>query len=151
MIFCKVKKYLLAVLVLLAVAVLAYAAWPQEVHTTSMRTVTIDGISIAVDVADTEILREQGLSGRTSLSEGKGMLFVFDTDGLWNIWMKDMRFPIDIVWADVDGKVVTVALDIAPETYPEVFSPSSPARYVLELLAGFAAAQGIVEGSQIVL
>jgi len=112
-----------------------------------MRTITIGGVSLAVEVADTEILREQGLSGRSDLRSGKGMLFVFDTDGLWNIWMKDMQFPIDIVWTDVDGKVVTVALDIAPETYPKVFSPSSPARYVLELPAGFAAAHGIKEGS----
>jgi len=142
-----VKKYLFALLVLVAVAVLAYAVLPKEVDTTVMRTITIGGVSLAVEVADTEILREQGLSGRSDLRSGKGMLFVFDTDGLWNIWMKDMQFPIDIVWTDVDGKVVTVALDIAPETYPKVFSPSSPARYVLELPAGFAAAHGIKEGS----
>ena len=141
------KKYLFALLVLVAVAVLAYAVLPKEVDTTVMRTITIGGVSLAVEVADTEILREQGLSGRSDLRSGKGMLFVFDTDGLWNIWMKDMQFPIDIVWTDVDGKVVTVALDIAPETYPKVFSPSSPARYVLELPAGFAAAHGIKEGS----
>ncbi len=145
------KKYLLAVLVLFIVAVLAYAALPKEVDTTVMRTITIGGVSLAVEVADTEVLREQGLSGRSDLPSGKGMLFVFDTDGVWGIWMKDMQFPIDIVWADVDGKVVTVALNIAPETYPEVFLPSAPARYIIELPAGFAAAHGIVEGSQIVL
>jgi len=145
------KKYLFAVLVLVAVAVLAYVALQKEVDTTIMRTITIGGVSIAVEVADTEVLREQGLSGRSDIPDGKGMLFVFDTDGLWSIWMKDMRFPIDIVWADADGKVITVANNVAPETYPEVFSPSLPARYVLELPAGFAAAQGIVEGSQIVL
>ena len=147
----RMKKYLFAVLVLVAVAVLAYVVLPKEVDTTVMRTITIGVVSVAVEVADTESLRERGLSGRSDLRSGNGMLFVFDTDGLWNIWMKDMRFPIDIVWADVDGKVVTVALDIAPETYPEVFSPSSPARYVLELPAGFAAAHGIVEGGQIML
>src|SRR3989338_10801011 len=144
------KKYLLAILVLSMVAVLAYVALPKEADTTVMRTISIGGTVIYVDVADTEVLREQGLSGRSDLPSGKGMLFVFESDGLWGIWMKDMQFPIDIVWAGADGKVITVADNVAPETYPKVFSPSAPARYVLELPAGFAAAHGIVEGSQIV-
>mgnify|MGYP001568095727 FL=1 len=131
------------------VAVLAYTAWPQGVDTTAVRTVTAGNISVAVDVADTEVLREQGLSGRSDLPSGRGMLFVFESDGLWGIWMKDMQFPIDIVWAGADGKVITVADNVAPETYPKVFSPSAPARYVLELPAGFAAAHGVIEGSKL--
>ena len=145
------KKYLFAVLVLVAVAVLAYVVLPKEVDTTVMRTITIGVVSVAVEVADTESLRERGLSGRSDLRSGNGMLFVFDTDGLWNIWMKDMRFPIDIVWADVSGMVITIASNVAPDTYPKSFFPSAPARYVVELPAGFAAANGIVEGGQIVL
>ena len=109
------------------------------------------GVSVAVAVADTESLREQGLSGRASLPEGQGMLFVFDTDEEWGIWMKDMLFAIDIVWADAQGTVVTVANDVAPNTYPKVFYPSAPARYVVELPAGFAAAHSIAEGSKVVL
>ena len=141
------KKYLLAVLVLVAIAMLAYAAWPKEVDTTVMRTISIGDTVISVEVADTEGSREQGLSGRSDLRSGKGMLFVFDTDGTWGIWMKDMQFPIDIVWVDVFGTVVTVAENVAPDTYPKVFNPSAPARYVLELPAGFTAEQGIKEGS----
>ena len=140
------KKHLLLLLALAIVAIFAYTAWPQEVHTTDMRTLTMGGVSVAVNVADTEVLREQGLSGRASLAEGEGMLFIFDTDGIWGIWMKDMRFFIDIVWADSSGSVITVAHNIAPETYPKVFYPSRSARYVLELPAGFAAAHGIAEG-----
>ena len=143
------KKYLIALLVLIAVAILAYAALPKEADTTAMRAITVGGVSVAVEVADTASLREQGLSGRSDLPIGEGMLFVFDTDGAWGIWMKDMQFPIDIVWADASGTVITVAANIAPETYPEVFNPSAPARYVLELPAGFAAAHGIVEGTVI--
>jgi len=154
------KKYLFAVLVLVAVAVLAYATLPKEVDTTVMRIISIGDTVISVEVADTANLREQGLSGRENIcgtrlrqgcGEARGMLFVFDTDGLWNIWMKDMRFPIDIVWADVSGMVITIASNVAPDTYPKSFYPSAPARYVIELPAGFAAAHGIVEGSQIVL
>ena len=106
---------------------------------------------MVVEVADTEALREQGLSGRPNLPEGQGMLFVFDTDGVWGIWMKGMQFPIDIVWADASGTVVTVAVNIAPDTYPDSFYPTIPARYVLELQAGFTATHDIVVGSKIVL
>jgi len=106
---------------------------------------------VVVEVADTEALREQGLSGRPNLPEGQGMLFVFDTDGVWGIWMKGMQFPIDIVWADASGTVVTVAVNIAPDTYPDSFYPTIPARYVLELQAGFTATHDIVVGSKIVL
>ena len=141
------KKYLLAILVLSMVAVLAYVALPKEADTTVMRTISIGGTVIYVDVADTEVLREQGLSGRLNLPEGRGMLFVFENDDTWGIWMKDMLFSIDIVWADASGTVITVAAHVAPDTYPKSFYPSAPARYVLELPAGFAAAHDIRTGS----
>ena len=145
------KKYLTALFVLIVVAMLAYAVWPKEAHTTVMRTIIIGGVSVAVEVADTESSRERGLSGRASLPQGQGMLFVFDTDGERGIWMKYMRFPIDIVWADASGTVVTIVGDVAPGTYPKVFYPSVPARYVVELPAGFAAAHGIAEGAKMMV
>ena len=141
------KKYLLAILVLSMVAVLAYVALPKEADTTVMRTISIGGTVIYVDVADTEVLREQGLCGRLILPEGRGMLFVFENDDTWGIWMKDMLFSIDIVWVDASGTVITVAAHVAPDTYPKSFYPSAPARYVLELPAGFAAAHDIRTGS----
>ena len=114
-------------------------------------TVKIGNTIYKVDIADTEVEREQGLSGRPSLARDSGMLFVFPEKRPYAFWMKDMQFPIDIVWADVDGKVITIASNVAPDTYPKSFFPSAPARYVVELPAGFAAANGIVEGGQIVL
>ena len=128
---------------------MALAPAPQRLV---QKQITVGQVAVVVDVADTESLREQGLSGRLNLPEGQGMLFVFDSDGQWGIWMKGMQFPIDIVWADASGTVVTVAANIAPDTYPEKsFYPAAPARYVLELPAGFTTAHGIVVGSKIVL
>lgn len=102
-------------------------------------------------MANTDALRTQGLSGRLSLPDGAGMLFVFDQDDEWGIWMKDMRFSIDIVWIDAEGSVVEVVERATPETYPHVFAPRRPARYVLELPAGYAARNGIAEGIKILL
>ena len=103
------------------------------------------------EVVQTEEARSRGLSGRASLAEGHGMLFVFEQDGQWGIWMKDMHFSIDILWLDAAGTVVTVASSISPETYPESFHPEAPARYVLELPAGYAAKAGIAKGARLEL
>lgn len=115
-------------------------------------TVYFGNTAVSVEVESTPAAREQGLSGRVSLPAGHGMLFVFDSDYPWGFWMKDMNFPIDIIWADSSGRVVTVLPSVSPETYntspPQTFKPSLPARYVLEVPAGFAAANNIYEGVQ---
>ena len=54
------------------------------------------------------------------------------------MWMKDMQFPIDILWLDAEYKIVFIKHVSTPETYPESFYSDVPARYVLELPAGFA-------------
>lgn len=119
---------------------------------TASSTVTVGTTSISVEVADDPAERMQGLSGRSALPEGDGMLFIFEYENNWGIWMKDMRFPIDIVWAGSDGEILTIAHKVSPQTYPNAFYPSSPtARYVLELPAGYAKAHGIAEGMRLVV
>jgi uncharacterized membrane protein (UPF0127 family) len=77
------------------------------------------------------------------------MLFIYDTSGQWGIWMKDMRYSLDILWLDDNKKVVHKEENVAPSTYPTTFSPNHDARYVIELPAGFAA-QHNVEVGQVV-
>jgi hypothetical protein len=113
--------------------------------------VTVGDTTIYVETAATEVARERGLSGRDSLAPNTGVLFVFDTDGEWGIWMKDMKFSIDILWLAEDGTVVTIAPNTSPDSYPQSFRPTAPAHYVLELPAGFAAAHSIGVGSKFVL
>ncbi len=107
--------------------------------------------TLVVDVADTEALREKGLSGRTSLEAGRGMLFVFNEDDRWGIWMKDMNFSIDILWLAEDGTVITVMPNVSPDSYPQAFYPTKPSRYVLEVPADYAGEHGIAEGTKFVL
>jgi uncharacterized membrane protein (UPF0127 family) len=76
------------------------------------------------------------------------MLFVFDENGQWGIWMKDMHYPIDILWLDQSKTVVDMVENVSPATYPAIFKPKAPARYVLELAAGSIAKTSIVVGSQ---
>ena len=103
-----------------------------------------------VDIANTPEMREHGLSGRAGLADGEGMLFVFPEDGPHAFWMKDMRFPIDIVWLSHEWEVVDITSHVSPDTYPTAFSPQTPARYVLELPAGFIEEHAIEIGDEAV-
>lgn len=107
--------------------------------------VVIGGDSILIDVADEKEEQERGLSGRTSLPQNRGMLFVYSEPSRPGFWMKDMRFPIDIVWIGADNKIVAVLPNLSPQTYPDVFSPPeevAPVQYVLEVNAGLVAKLG---------
>jgi len=108
-----------------------------------------DDVAIRVDIVDSNIERQVGLSGRDSLAPGYGMLFIFKTDNKWRIWMKDMKFGIDILWLAEDGTVLDINEFAYPESYPFVFKPRVPARYVLEVAAGFSGANGIRIGDKI--
>ncbi len=114
-----------------------------------LRTIQLGRQTIRVSVADTESTRKQGLSGRSGLAGDEGMLFVFPKDGNYAFWMKDMRFSIDILWLSSDGVVVYMAQNVSPDTYPQNFAPNTPARYVLELPAGYAGAHTLEIGDMV--
>jgi uncharacterized protein len=101
---------------------------------------------ITVEVAKTRDDIVRGLSGRTSLSRGRGMLFVHDKPGLYAYWMKEMKISIDILWISSDGQIIDIAENVVPESYPQTFAPSRPARYVLEVPAGFSREAGLLRG-----
>lgn len=103
-----------------------------------LQTIYIGDSVVRVTVVDTPEARSKGLSGRERLARGEGMLFIFPEEGIYGFWMKDMLFPIDIVWISADKKVISIDKNVSPETYPEVFEPPFPIRYVLELPAGEA-------------
>ncbi len=113
-------------------------------------TVTIAGrVHVAAEVARTARERELGLSNRPGLGEGEGMLFLFATVEPASIWMKDMRFSLDIFWIR-EGRIVMIkdrARPLRPDGPPEFFT--AVADMVLEVPAGFAAAKGIVVGDTV--
>ena len=107
--------------------------------------------SLIVESVTDESAQELGLGGRDSVPSHYGMLFVFTTDDRYGFWMKDMRVPIDIFWLDSLGQVVSIARRVATSTYPHVFYPVVPARYVLETAAGFADTYGVATGTPLKL
>lgn len=106
-----------------------------------------DGTVVTAEVAASPVDRAVGLMYRDGLGDSEGMLFVFDTEGSYAFWMKNVGFPIDILWLDSGMKVVDIeTAEPCNEVCPS-YVPDSPARYVLEVPAGFAAAHGISAGS----
>ncbi|OHB14067.1 MAG: hypothetical protein A3G05_01705 [Candidatus Zambryskibacteria bacterium RIFCSPLOWO2_12_FULL_45_14] len=106
------------------------------INENQVKVIKVGEVSIQVEVVNTLETRARGLSGRKSLAENMGMLFVFDQSGKYGFWMKDMNFAIDIVWIDEGLQVIGITKEVTPETFPEVFYPPGPVRYVLELPSG---------------
>lgn len=148
------RKFLFPILFLgIAVLLLSFfysgfESKEQTQNNENLSEIFIDGKKISVEIAQTYAERVKGLSGREDVP-GDGLLFVFENDGLHGIWMKEMNFPIDIIWIDKNFKVVDIKKEVKPETYPEVFKPKPEARYVLETEANFSESFGISIGSEV--
>lgn len=102
----------------------------------------------SLEKVDTQAGRIKGLSGRESLASNRGMLFVFDRAGRQCIWMKDMKFSIDILWLDASRTVTKVAENVAPSTYPQRFCMDNTL-FVIELAAGVSKTSALGLGSHI--
>jgi len=79
----------------------------------------------------------RGLSGRKSLEENQGMLFVYKNPKEISIWMKGMKFPLDIIWLGADKKVVYIEREAKP-CDNNCQSIKIHAQYVLEVNTGSA-------------
>ena len=145
------KKISFIGLLVIGTLVLAFVLLSRATPTPpdGSRTIWFKDTPITIEVVNTEADRERGLGGRTSLPPNHGMFFVFNHDDRHSFWMKDMRFAIDILWLDQNLVVVDIKRDATPESYPASFPSGAPARYVLELPAGFSRDYGIAVGDRL--
>ena len=103
------------------------------------RSLKYKGKEMTAYLADTPSRQLVGLMYRKKLEKNSGMLFIFRRDERWGIWMANMRFPIDILWLDKDGKIVAIKKNAQPSKSAftsEVYKPARLSRYVLELNSG---------------
>lgn len=115
----------------------------------------INGKKIKVEISDTDEKRKTGLSKRDKLNEDTGMLFTFKEENIKPpFWMKDMRFPIDIVWIDnnkivqIDENIPNPETDI-PDSKLKIYAPKAPIDLVLEVNAGFIRKNNIKIGDEV--
>ena len=105
-----------------------------------MTRISIGKVRLRALIADTVLKRMIGLMYRDSLPKNLCMLFVFNSDGRPGIWMRNMHFPIDILWLDSRKRIVDIFEDARPchGLACETMYPSGEARYVIEANSGFA-------------
>jgi len=122
---------------------------PSEYNRTTVTVSGANGTQLAtvdVRVADTDEKRYVGLSETDDLSMGEGMLFVHETEGIQAYVMRNMSFPLDIVFVEADGtigRVVHASVDGANAPY------RARAKYVLEVPRGWANATGVAAGDRV--
>lgn len=112
--------------------------------------VIVNGVVLVADIAATDEQRTKGLSVKDSLAENEAMLFVLDNEGEHTFWMKNMKFPIDIIWIDTDKTVVHIEHNLQPcgsELFCPTYKPNDESLYVLETVGGFAERHDIVKGT----
>jgi uncharacterized membrane protein (UPF0127 family) len=113
--------------------------------------ISLGEVNVQASVADTLEERIAGLSNVPALPQDVVKLFVFEGDGPQSIWMKDMQFPLDIMWFDAEGALVHLEEGVSPDTFPQSFASPIPARYVVEANAGFVVEHRIGLGDRLIL
>jgi len=110
---------------------------------------TLQGNLLYLAFARTESEHRTGLSFQSTLKANEGLLFIFKESSVGGIWMKDMNFPIDVLWLDEHLKVNFLKENFLPSSYPEIVYPLSPSRYILEIPAGFVRTHQIKIGDSL--
>lgn len=140
------------VITLSAIVYMYFRPKPSQCTQAYSSDITIkDGLKtpLYLEQSDTELTRQKGLSSRECIPDQNGMLFIFDSAELHGIWMKDMKFSIDIIWLDTSKKVIHIEPNASPESYPKVFYPQNPASFVIEVKAGQVVERSIKVGQQL--
>lgn len=104
--------------------------------------------SITVEIADNSEERSKGLMFRESIPHNTGMLFVFENEGLYSFWMKNVEFNLDMIWMDSNGEVVHIEENVptCTEICPS-YTSLRRASYVLEVNAGYVNEINLVKGT----
>ena len=101
-----------------------------------------------VEVANTPSLRSKGLMFRSEMAEDKGMLFDFGRTLDVTMWMKNTEIPLDMLFADSSGIIITIARETEPYS-TRVISSGGKVKYVLEILGGVADRLGLKVGDKL--
>lgn len=120
---------------------------------TSLVPLTVGDQEIQVEIRDDELERELGFSGRKTLGDNEGMLFVFEQPLQPTFWMKDMQFSLDVLWIR-EGKVVEIEENVPHPTEADpviaTMIPQNPVDMVLEVPSGWVAETGVQVGDSVV-
>jgi uncharacterized membrane protein (UPF0127 family) len=112
---------------------------------------TIGSVVVQASVADTLSKRITGLSDTPFLPEGVVKLFAFGAPGSQSIWMMDLYYSLDILWAAEEGEIVHIEENVSTDSFPASFASPTPAWFVVEANAGFVEQNQIAIGDEVVI
>jgi uncharacterized membrane protein (UPF0127 family) len=107
----------------------------------------IKGHTARVEVAVTEEEKRTGLMFRRTLGENSGMIFVYENEGRWAMWMKNTYVPLSVAFIDRNGRILNIE-DMQPLT-EDTHQAAGPAKYALEMNQGWFAKNGIGKGDKV--
>lgn len=113
--------------------------------------VSVGGVIVSAEIAKSNDKKAEGLSNRKNLEEGKGMLFVFSSSGLYPFWNKDTFIPLDILWIENDKVVYIGELPAFSGGETAVAASDKKANFVLEVNAGFVKKHNIKIGDPFII
>lgn len=119
--------------------------------TNSKTNINISGIDFTVYLAISDKETALGLSHSKELCKTCAMLFVFAEYRELSFWMKDMKYNIDIIYLDSNGKIINIHENLSPDSYPKLYKSTSKAKYAIEMNAGMARNIGLKSGNTITL
>lgn len=148
-----IKIILIAVLLIIIAIGIKFSldVFNKQNRQTPTATAIVNGKTIQLLVADTDEAKQIGLSETESLPKDHGMLFQFKSPNYYSFWMKNMRFPIDIIYLN-NNKVVTILENVQvpkdSET-PPIYNSDELADTVIELNAGMSQEYNIQKGDTV--
>src|SRR3989344_6369116 len=140
------KYFIISVSIIATIFIFAAGLFLIKKDNDSYKKMKLGDVILKTEIALSADEKQKGLSGRDYLTKNRAMLFVFRQSGSYSFWMKNMKFPIDIIWLDDELKIIGLEKNINPNTFPEKFSPPSPAKFVLEVNGGWSDENKIKEG-----
>ncbi len=160
------KKFLIQAITLTVIIIVAFVVYVNPSYlsglfstgsspSASIGQVKIGETAVNVEVADSPELRAMGLGGRERLDANSGMLFIFSKPMKARFWMKNMKFPLDLIWIR-NNEVVDILKNIpnpAPNTEDSqlpVYEPKTEVDRVLEANSGFADSHNIKVGDKVI-
>lgn len=105
-------------------------------------------VSIDIEIAETDSARRRGLMQRQSLPDTSGMLFIFDREEPQGFWMGNTPLALDLMFVSADSQIVDIDKYNRPND-PSTIASDAPARFVVEVPAGFADTYGISETDRV--
>lgn len=109
--------------------------------------ISVDGVPVVVEIADTSYKKSIGLQNRDSLEDNQGMLFVYKKPRFLQFWMKDTSIPLDLAYIDEEGKILQI-IQLVP--FDETAQPSDEkVKCALEMNQGWFDENGVSVGDYI--